>query len=77
MPDALRRRVLAQIASYQMSGLFSPKQLRTIQALWLERLSLRELARQEGVTVYAMSSRIQRLKNRAARFYSWWCRRNR
>lgn len=73
----LWRRVSAEIARYRMSGLFSPKELRTIEALWLEGMSLRALARREGVAAQAVEDRVERLKNRAPRFYSWWRLKNR
>jgi hypothetical protein len=45
----LWRRVSAEIAKYRTSDLFSPTELRTIEALWLEGVSLRALARREGL----------------------------
>jgi hypothetical protein len=73
----LWRRVAGEIARYRMSGLFSLKELRTIEALWLEGISLRALARREGVAAQAVEDRIERLKNRAPRFYLWWRLKNR
>lgn len=73
----LRRRVAAEIARYRMSGLFSPKELRTIDALWTQGLSLREHARREGVAPQAIEARIQRLRHRAVRFWQWWRLKNR
>jgi hypothetical protein len=68
----LQRRVAAEMAKYRMSGLCSPKELRTIEALWREGISLREHARREGVAPQAIESRIARLKARANRFWIWW-----
>lgn len=73
----LWRRVSAEIARYRMSDLFSLKELRTIEALWLEGISLRALARRERVAAQAVEDRVERLKNRAPRFYSWWRLKNR
>lgn len=68
----LRRRVSAEVARYRMSGLFSDKELKTIEALWLDGRPLRVLARLDGVTAQAIGDRIERVKNRAPRFYAWW-----
>lgn len=68
----LLRRVSAEIARYRMSNLLSLKELRTIEALWLEGISLRALARREAVAAQAVEGRIERLKVRAPRFYAWW-----
>ena len=72
MLASLRRRVAAEVAKYRMSGLFSPKEIRTIDALWQDGMSLRELARREGVAAQAIEARIVRLNERAPRFYLWW-----
>ncbi len=76
LPELLRR-VAAEIAKYRMSGLCSPKELRTIEALWRDGISLREHARQERVTPQAIESRIAHLKDRAVRFWTWWRLKNR
>jgi hypothetical protein len=77
MLTELRRRVSAEIAKYRITGLFSPGELRLIEALWLEGISMRALAQREGVTAQAVGYRIARLRNRAPRFYSWWRLKNR
>lgn len=73
----LSRRVSAEVARYRMSKLFSLKELTTIEALWIEGISLRALARREGVAAQAIETRIERLKDRAPRFYRWWRLKNR
>lgn len=73
---ALRRRVSAELARYRASGLFSTKELRTIEALWIEGLSLREHARREGVTPQAIEVRIHAMRQRAVRFWHWWRLKN-
>ena len=50
----------------------SPRQLRTIEGLYIEGLSLRELARREGVAPQAISARINSLANKAPQFCRWW-----
>lgn len=50
----------------------SPKQLRTIEALYIDGLSLRAFARLEGVEPQAITSRINALANKAPEFYRWW-----
>lgn len=76
LPELLRR-VAAEIAKYRMNGLCSPKELRTIEALWRDGVSLREHARREGVAPQAIESRIAHLKDRAVRFWTWWRLKNR
>ncbi|HLG56879.1 MAG TPA: hypothetical protein VI485_16190 [Vicinamibacterales bacterium] len=73
----LRRRRAAEITKYRMSGVFSPKELRTIEAIWRDGISLREHARREGVAPQAIESRIAHLKDRAVRFWTWWRLKNR
>jgi predicted DNA-binding protein YlxM (UPF0122 family) len=60
-----------------MSGVLTAKELRVVEALWLEGLSLRELARREGVAPQAIEIRIQGMRNRALRFWFWWRLKNR
>jgi hypothetical protein len=72
-----RRRVSAEIATYRASGLLSTKELRTVDALWSDGLSLREHARREGVAPQAIEGRIQNMKHRAIRFWNWWRLKNR
>jgi DNA-directed RNA polymerase specialized sigma24 family protein len=73
----LLRRVSAELARYRTSGLLSEKELRTVEALWIAGLSLREFARREGVAPQAIEDRIQRLRERAPRFWLWWRLKNR
>lgn len=63
-------------ARYRADGRFTPKQLRTIEALYIEGLSLREFALVEGVEPQAISARIDALANKALEFYRWWRRVN-
>jgi hypothetical protein len=73
----LRRLVSAEISRYRLSGLFSEKELRTIEALWTEGIALREHARREGVSAQAVEERIRGLRYRAVRFWRWWRLKNR
>jgi hypothetical protein len=57
-------------------GRLNPKQLRLIEALYIDGLSLREFARLEGVAPQAISARIGALANKAPEFYRWWRRVN-
>lgn len=54
----------------------SPRQLRLIEALFIDGLSLREFAEIERVTPQAISARIDALANKAPEFYKWWRRVN-
>ncbi len=51
-------------------------ELRRIEALWIEQISLRELARREGVRPQAISETINALANKAPEFYRWWRLKN-
>jgi predicted DNA-binding protein YlxM (UPF0122 family) len=73
----LRRRVAAEIARYRLSGVFTVKDISTIEALWQDGLGLRELARKESVAPQAIADRIQRLQSKAPRFFRWWQLKNR
>lgn len=73
----LRRRVAATVARYEMQEWLTPAQLRTIRALWIEGLSLREFARREGVAPAAIESRINGLPAKAPEFYRWYRLKNR
>ena len=68
----LRRRVSATMARYRMQNWLTPTQLRTIQALWIEGVSLREFARREGVKPAAIESRIDGVHTKAPEFYKWY-----
>ena len=63
-------------ARYVAEGRCSEKQLRTIYALMIEGLSMREHARQEGVEPESIRQRILGLANKCPSFYRWWCRLN-
>jgi hypothetical protein len=53
------------------------KQLRTIEALWVEGVSLREFARREGVVPAAIEARIDGLHTKAPEFFKWYRLKNR
>lgn len=59
-----------------MSGL-TPAQLRTIEALMIQRKALRQFAREEGVSPQAIEARIEVLKYLAPEFYRFWLWKNR
>lgn len=73
----LRRRVSAEVARYRLSGLCSAADLALIEALWCDGKSLREYARELGVTPAAVGDRIERLRERCPRFYRFWLFKNR
>lgn len=73
----LRRRQAAAFARYRLDGLCSPAVLRTIEGLWFEELSLREVARREGVSPAAISDRVSRLRFKTPEFWLWWRLRHR
>jgi hypothetical protein len=68
----LRRRVSATFARYRSSEICTKAELRTIEALWIEGLSLRALARRDRVTPTAVADRISRLERKAPEFWNWW-----
>ena len=55
---ALRRRKAATFARYRLAGWCTAVELSTIDALWFEGVSLRQLAKREGVSPAAISDRI-------------------
>ena len=63
-------------ARYCAEGRCSVTQLRTIEALYIDGMSLREFAAKERVTPQAISTRIDALANKAPEFYRWWRRSN-
>ena len=69
---SLLRRVSAVVARYRNEAWCTDAQLRTIESLWVEGLSLRELARREGVAPAAIEARINGLHTKAPEFYRWW-----
>jgi hypothetical protein len=73
----LLRRVSATVARYRNHGWCTPTELRTIEALWLDGVSLRELARREHVKPAAISARIEGLARKAPEFYRWWLLKHR
>jgi hypothetical protein len=68
----LRRRKSATFSRYRASGWFTPTELATTEALWFEGLSLRALARREGVAPSAISTRLAGLFHKAPEFSRWW-----
>lgn len=73
----LRRRVSATMARYRNQGWCTPTELRTIEALWVDGMSLREFARRERVQAAAIGARIEGLARKAPEFYRWWLLKNR
>jgi hypothetical protein len=59
--------VLEAIEQYQQNG-GTKAQLRTLRALWLERITLREHARREGVSAAAIHARIHGTKGAGGLF---------
>jgi hypothetical protein len=68
----LRRRQSACFARYRMGGCCTAVELWTIEALWFGGVSLRDLARRDGVSAAAISDRIARLMHKAPEFWNWW-----
>lgn len=64
----------AVFARYCAEGRLSAKQLHTIEALYIDGLSLRDLAKLDGVAPQAISDRINAMATRAVEFYRWWRR---
>jgi hypothetical protein len=59
-------------ARYCNEGRCSEKQLRTVDALFIQGVSAQEFAKAENVSVEAIRSRIQGLANKCPEFYRWW-----
>lgn len=62
----------AVFARYRAEGRCSEKQLRTIEALYIEGMSLHEFAVLEDVSPQAIGDRINALANKAPEFCRWW-----
>lgn len=79
----LRQAITDALARYKAEKLVTDTQLRTIRALWLGGLTLREIARREGVSVEAVRARIEGshgnggVAGKAPEFYQWWSFKNR
>ena len=71
----LRRRRAAAIARYRMSGSFTALELLTIEAMWVEGLGVRQLAKRLGTSAAAVSDRVQRLA-KARELWTWWRLKN-
>lgn len=71
MPELVRRRAAA-MARYRNSGELSADELRTIERLWVDGMSLRAHAREEGLTPATISFRVGRMGTRAVEFFNWW-----
>lgn len=76
MMPRLLRRISVEISRYRSSGAFSNDELRLIELIWLDRLSLREVSRVFARTPTRISQRIDGLAERAPRFYHWYLRKN-
>jgi len=68
----LRRRKAATFARYRLAGWCTAVELSTIDALWFEGVSLRQLSKREGVSPAAISDRIAGLRRKAPEFANWW-----
>jgi hypothetical protein len=68
----LRRRRSVMMARYRLHGRCTTIELNTIESLWIRHLSLRRLARLEGVTPAAIGARLRGLAPKAPEFYRWW-----
>jgi hypothetical protein len=77
MLTELRRRVSATMARYRNQEWCTATELRTIEALWLDGMTLREFARRERVQPAAIGTRIDGLARKAPEFYHWWRLKNR
>ena len=75
LPELRRQRDLTMLR-YRQEERCTNVELRTMRALWIEGLSLREFARREGVKAQAISARINGLANKAPEFYRWWRRKH-
>lgn len=79
----LRVLIAETIARYAASKVLTDTELRTIHALWVDDLSLREVARREGVSAEAIRQRIEGshgsagIRKKALEFYQWWSFKNR
>jgi hypothetical protein len=73
----LLRRVSATMARYRNEGWCTPTELRTIEALWIDGVGLREFARRERVKPAAIGARIAGLVRKAPEFYRWWLLKHR
>lgn len=77
MLQELRRRQSAALSRWRTEGLCTDVELRTIEALWLEGIGLRALARREGVAPAAIGCRLKGLTYKAPEFVRWWRLKNR
>ena len=68
----LRRRQSAAFARYRLAGHCTQVELRTIEGLWFEGISLRALAGREQVSPAAIGARISGLRYKAPEFWNWW-----
>jgi hypothetical protein len=72
----LYRHHSAVFARYEQEGLLSRRQLRLIEALFIEGVSLRDFAAREEVTPQAITARLEAIATRAPEFIRWWRRVN-
>jgi hypothetical protein len=73
---ALRRRKAATFARYRLAGWCTAVEVSTIDALWFEGVSLRQLAKRERVSPAAISDRIAGLRYKTPEFWNWWRLKN-
>jgi len=58
-PDEAMKSIETILVRYAASGQFTPAELRTLNAIWLEHDSLRSIAEREGVSAQAVRARIE------------------
>ncbi len=75
--EYLRRQVAAEIARYRSNGICSDYDIELVVALWLDGKTLRQFARERGVTPAAVGDHIGRLRYKCIRFHQWWTLKNR
>ena len=68
----VRRYRSAVVARYRRNGECTEAELRTIEALYLEGLTLRGFARREGVSPSAIGQRLAGLFRKAPEFCNWY-----
>lgn len=69
---ALLRRKAAVMATYRNHEECTAIEISTIEALWYDGLSLRSLARRDGVSAAAIETRLHSISKKAPEFFRWW-----
>lgn len=73
----LYRHHAAVVARYRAERQCTEKQLKTIEALYIDGMSLQEFARREGIKPQAVTSRLSTLQTKTPEFSNWWNNLNR